>query len=402
MRVSTSTIHDTSVNSLLKQQAELFKTQQHVSTGRRILTPADDPIAATQALDVTQAASINSQFETNRENAASTLGLVENVLQSVTKLIQNVQEVTVNAGNPTLSDSNRDGIVAELRGRLEELVGLANSTDQSGQFLFSGFQGDTKPFSQVASGIQYNGDQGQRLTQVSIRRQLAVSDSGANVFERIQNGNGVFVTAADQTNNGTGIIDSGTVTTPASLTGNDYQINFTVAAGVTTYDVVNTTTGATVSAGNNYDSNNAISFDGIQFAIKGEPANGDQFTVAPSTNESLFKTINNLITAIDTPVAGQPDGTRLTNSLNTALNNLDHGLDNILTIRASIGARLQEIDSLNSFGSDLDLQFQSTLSRLQDVDLAESISELTQQQLFLEAAQRSFATVSRLSLFNFL
>jgi len=402
MRVSTSTIHDTSVNSLLKQQAELFKTQQHVSTGRRILTPSDDPIAATQALDVTQAASINSQFETNRENAASSLGLVENVLQSVTKLIQNVQEVTVNAGNPTLSDSNRDGIVAELRGRLEELVGLANSTDQSGQFLFSGFQGDTKPFSQVASGIQYNGDQGQRLTQVSIRRQLAVSDSGANVFERIQNGNGVFVTAADQTNNGTGIIDSGTVTNPANLTGNDYQINFTVAAGVTTYDVVNTTTGATVSAGNNYDSNNAISFDGIQFAVKGEPANGDQFTVTPSSNESLFKTINNLITAIDTPVAGQPDGTRLTNSLNTALNNLDHGLDNILTIRASIGARLQEIDSLNSFGSDLDLQFQSTLSRLQDVDLAESISDLTQQQLFLEAAQRSFATVSRLSLFNFL
>ena len=402
MRVSTSTIHDTSVNSLLKQQAELFKTQQHVSTGRRILTPADDPIAATQALDVTQAASINTQFETNRQNAASSLGLVENVLQSVTKLIQNVQEVTVNAGNPTLSDSNRDGIVAELRGRLEELVGLANSTDQSGQFLFSGFQGDTKPFSQTASGIQYNGDQGQRLTQVSIRRQLAVSDSGANVFERIQNGNGVFVTTANQTNNGTGIIDSGTVTNPASLTGNDYQINFTVAAGVTTYDVVNTTTGATVSAGNNYDSNNAISFDGLQFAIKGEPENGDQFTVTPSTNESLFKTINNLITAIDTPVAGQPDGTRLTNSLNTALNNLDHGLDNILTIRASIGARLQEIDSLNSFGSDLDLQFQSTLSRLQDVDLAESISDLTQQQLFLEAAQRSFATVSRLSLFNFL
>ena len=79
MRVSTSTIHDTSVNSLLKQQAELFKTQQHVSTGRRILTPADDPIAATQALDVTQAASINTQFETNRQNAASSLGLVENV-----------------------------------------------------------------------------------------------------------------------------------------------------------------------------------------------------------------------------------------------------------------------------------------------------------------------------------
>lgn len=402
MRVSTSTIHDTNLNAVLKQQGDLFKTQQQVSSGRRLLTPADDPIAAIQALDVKQSVSINAQYKTNRENAASSLGLVENVLQSVTTLIQNVQEVTVNAGNPTLTDKNRDGIVAELRGRLDELVGLANSTDNSGQFVFSGYQGDTKPFSQTASGVQYNGDQGQRLTQVSDRRQLAVSDSGSNVFERIKNGNGVFVTAASPTNNGTGIVDKGIVENPASLTGNEYEVNFSVAAGVTTYDVVNTTTGTTVSAANAYVSGEAIAFDGVQFTIKGEPENGDQFTLAPSSNVSLFTTLNDLIAAVDAPSSGQPGGTRLTNNLNTALNNLEHSLDHILTTRASAGAKLQEIDSLDSFGSDLDLQLQSTLSRLQDVDLAEAISTLNQQKLFLEAAQRSFATVSKLSLFNFI
>ena len=107
MRLSTGTIFDTSVNTLLQQQSDLFKTQQQVSTGRRILTPADDPIAAAQALNVTQAASLNTQYATNRQNATSTLGLVENVLQGVTNVIHNVHTTTINAGNPTLSDSDR-------------------------------------------------------------------------------------------------------------------------------------------------------------------------------------------------------------------------------------------------------------------------------------------------------
>tara|TARA_R110002073_G_scaffold56029_3_gene143043 strand:- start:2620 stop:3825 length:1206 start_codon:yes stop_codon:yes gene_type:complete len=401
MRISTGTLYDASVKILQQQQADLFKTQQQISTGKRILTPADDPIGSAQVLNISQSASLNTQYATNRNSASSSLGLVENVLQGVTTLIQNVHTATVSAGNPILSDTDRKSIATELRGRLDELIGLANTTDKSEQFLFSGFQGNTKPFTRSASGVQYNGDQGQRLTQVSATRQLAASDSGSNIFERIKNGNGVFTTTANSTNVGTGIVDTGLVATPASLTGDNYQITFSVA-GVTTYDILDTTTGTPVSAGNPYTNGNAINFDGIQFSISGAPKNGDQFTVAPSTNQSLFKTIDDLISVLETPASGQPGGTVLTNGLNTALKNLDHGLDHILSVRSSVGARLQEIDSLESVGSDLDIQFQQTLSQLQDVDLAEAISTLTRQQLFLEAAQKSFTTISRLSLFEFL
>ncbi len=401
MRLSSITIHDEGVGSMLKQQDTLFKIQQQVSTGRRILTPADDPIAAARALDITQSIEINTQFTENRNQASSSLGLVEGVLGDVTRLIQDVQTAAVSAGNAAFSDTDRQSVATELRGRLEDLIGLSNSRDASGQFLFSGYQGSTKPFVQTAAGVQYNGDLGQRQVQVAASRQIATGDSGTNIFERIKDGNGVFTTAATATNQGSGVIDSGAVTDPTSLTGNDYSIDFSVAAGVTTYVVTNNST-ATSTAPVAYTSGDAISFDGIQFSIKGEPANNDQFTVLPSTNQSIFDTVSNLIDVLSTPVNGPSGGTNLTNGLNTALSNLENDLDNVLTVRASVGTRLQEIDALQNVGEDTSIQLQQNLSRLQDVDMAKAISDLTQQRVFLEAAQRSFITVSNLSLFDFL
>jgi flagellar hook-associated protein 3 FlgL len=405
MRISTNTVYEQGVTSILNQQEAILKTQQQASSGRRILTPADDPVAAARALDVTQAESLNTQYTQNRNNAKSSLGLVEGVLQGVTTLIQDVQSVAVNAGNQSLTDNDRAILATELRGRLDELIGLANSTDGAGQYLFSGYQGATKPFAQTAAGVQYSGDQGQRLIQASASRQLAVSNSGADIFERIQNGNGVFVTAAAAANSGSGVISSGAVVTPASLTGHNYQITFTVAAGVTTYGVVDTSTvpaPTTLSTLNPYTGGSAISFDGLQFDIQGVPANGDQFTVAPSTNQSLFKTVSDLIAVLAAPAGGAAGDAKLSNGLNTALLNLDRGLDNILVNRSAVGTRLQEVDALQSTGDDLAVQYQQTLSQLQDVDYAKALSDLNQQQLYLEASQKSFMKVSGLSLFNYL
>ena len=88
--------------------------------------------------------------------------------------------------------------------------------------------------------------------------------------------------------------------------------------------------------------------------------------------------------------------------MNSALQNLDNGLENILSTRASVGSRLQEIESLENMGEDLDIQYEQRLSELQDVDFAKAISDLNRQQIYLEAAQKSFATVSGLSLFDFI
>lgn len=403
MRISSNTLFDSNVTLLGQQQTRLLQTQQQIASGRRILTASDDPVAAARALEISQSDTMNTQYAVNRTAARHKLSLAESNLQSVTSLLQDVRTAVVGAGNGTFNNSDRQTIAADLSGRLQELTGLANSTDGTGNYLFAGFQSKTQPFVNTAAGVGYFGDDGQQNMQVSAARQISSGEAGADVFMRIKNGNGTFVAQPAAANTGSGIISLGNVIDRASLTSHNYQIDFTVAAGVTTYSVTDTTTSTVLlspPAGTAYVSGQAISFDGMQFDIQGAPANSDAFTVSPSANESIFKTISDMITALNTPVAG--GDASLTNSLNNGLNQLDNALNNILTVRSSLGLRLNEIDALQSAGEDLGLQFKQNLSELQDVDYNKAISDLTQQQMSLQAAQQTFAKVAGLSLFDYL
>lgn len=410
MRISSNTIFDSNVAALNQQQARLLQTQQQVSSGRRMLTASDDPVAAARALDITQSDMMNTQFSANRTAARHTLSLADSTLQSVTALLQDIRTAVVGAGSGTLNNSDRQTIATSLGWRLQELIGLANSTDGVGNYLFSGFQSKTQPFVDTAAGVAYNGDDGQHQVQVSASRQIAATDSGADVFMRVKTGNGTFSTQSAATNTGSGIISRGNVSNPAALTGNNYNVAFSVVAGVTTFSVTNTTTGLPVAGmtGQPYTSGQAISFDGMQFSIQGNPANLDSFTIAPSSNQSIFKTISNMIAALSTPfssanpAATAASATQLANSMGEGLANLDNGLNKVLTVNSSVGLRLQELDALQTAGDSLGLQFKQTLSQLQDLDYNKALSDLTQQQFTLQAAQKSFAKVSDLSLFSYI
>lgn len=402
MRVSTGMLFDTGVGTIQRQTASLLHTQQQVSTGRRILTPADDPVAAARVLEVTQAREINTQYRTNQDNARSALGLVESQLAGVGELIQNVQERAVQAGNTTLSASDRASIATDLRARFEQLLGAANATDGAGQFLFSGYQGHVTPFSgNVVSGVSYAGDDGQRTLQVAASRQIEVSDAGSDVFLRVRNGNGTFSATASAGNTGGGQIAAGNVL--GAYAGGPYTIAFqTDTAGQLNYTVSNAATGTT-TAPVAFQSGQAIAFDTVNtVTISGVPNVGDTFAIDRSANQSLFQTVANLITALETPITATSTATELSNRIGEALVNLSNGLDNVLRVRAAVGSRMAELDALQGVGEDLHLQYEQTLSRLQDLDYAQAISQLTREQSNLEAAQKSFVRVSQLSLFNFI
>lgn len=399
MRISSNTLFDSNVTLLGQQQTRLLQTQQQIASGRRILTASDDPVAAARVLEISQSDTMNTQYAVNRTAARHKLSLAESNLQSVTSLLQDVRTAVVGAGNGTFNNSDRQTIAADLSGRLQELTGLANSTDGAGNYLFAGFQSKTQPFVNTAAGVGYFGDDGQQNMQVSAARQIASGDSGSDVFMRVKNGNGTFVAQAAATNAGTGVISQGSVTNPAALVaGNSYSISFGLVAGVMNYTVTGAPVALAAPVTGVYVSGQTIGFDGMQLDIQGMPAVTDTFTVTPSANESVFKTISDLISALDTPTVGA----NLTNSLNNGLNQLDNALNNILTVRSSLGLRLNEIDALQSAGEDLGLQFKQNLSELQDVDYNKAISDLTQQQMSLQAAQQTFAKVAGLSLFDYL
>lgn len=406
MRISTNMIFDMGANRISELRADMVKTQQQISTNRRVLTPADDPIAAASALGVNQAISMNDQFVTNRNNAKNALSQEESVMQSVTDMLTSLKSVVVGAGNGSLSNDQRQTYLAELHSSFDELLGFANTRDSNGNYIFAGYQTDTKPFSKTPTGASYSGDQGQRMLQVGASRQIASSDSGSAVFEGAMTGNGRFVTAASAANTGSGIIGTGSVTDLSQLTGHNYAIDFTVdpVTNQTTYTVTDNTAAPPTAIVTNqpYTSGEPIAFDGMQFDIEGSPADGDTFSVQPSTSESVFTTLTNLIKALELPATDADGQAQLTNSLNTANNNLDNALQNISAVRSTIGSRLNELDALDSEGSSLGIQYKQNLSDLVDIDTVEAYSRFTQQQYTLDAAQQTFIKTAGLSLFDML
>lgn len=235
MRISTSMIFDSGVTSMQTRTSSLLHTQQQLASGRRILTPADDPVAAARALEIEQAQSLNKGYAEAQSNAKSTLGLVDSQLASAGDVLTRVQQLAVQAGNTSLSVQNRASIANELRATYEQLMGIANSTDGTGQYLFSGYQGSTKPFSgSVADGAVYQGDDGQRKLSVSSSRNLAVSSSGNDIFMNIKNGNGLFVTSAQTKHSANAsTLTADAITTPGPLVPASLELRFQNNAAAT-------------------------------------------------------------------------------------------------------------------------------------------------------------------------
>ena len=195
MRISSSTLYEMGVTSLNDQLANLVKTQQQIATRRRILSPEDDPAGSALALEEEKALGVVNQYVANISRARSKLSLEETVLTSTSRVLQNARQLVVNAGNPTLSPANRVALAVTLRSYYDELLALANSKDGQGGHLFAGHKSSTQPFTQTTGAGVYAGDQGQLKLQISATRQLAISDSGQDLFNPgATNGSDIFAT----------------------------------------------------------------------------------------------------------------------------------------------------------------------------------------------------------------
>jgi flagellar hook-associated protein 3 FlgL len=400
MRISTSSIFEANVSRINDTQSSLAKIQQQISTGKRLLTPADDPLGAAKALDLNQGQALNTQYTQNRASAKDALNLQEGALQSVTDLLQDVRTQVVAAGSGSLDDASRKYIATDLRSRLQELTSLANSRDGVGNYVFAGFKDNAQPFTAAGNGpVTYSGDSNAKLLQVGASRQMASNDTGDAVFMNVP---ASLVYSASSTG---GAATSSVVVTDSSQVkpGRGYQVAFDAAG--TTYSVFDTTTNPgspTLVTTGPYNSPQTIAFDGIEMVASGTVTATSKIDLKPVPSQSMFATMDDLIATLEKPVSTPDERKMLSYKLSAAGENIDNALDKVLTTRASTGSRLKELDSLDDAGSARDIQYADQLSTIQDVDYVKAISDLSQKQMMLQAAQQSFVKVSGLSLFNYL
>ncbi len=407
MRISTAMLHEFSLRAMQTQQEAIFKTQHQVSSGRRILTPSDAPVDAVRILEGSQSLDRIRQFQRNLGLGQGELNQQDVIFGDVHETLLSVRDLALQMNNASMSSQNRADGALVVRGRLEYLISLANGRDTTGSFLFSGFKGDTKPFVVDGAGnVQYNGDQGARMLRVGENRELRLAENGDALFMQIPSGNGTFAVAADPGNiarGGTGTFDAGSVVNASLWTRHDYSVTFAVAAGVTTYTVRDNVTGVdVVGPGAPYQSGGAIQFDGIELTIQGDPAHGDVFTVQPSTDKNVFAILKELADALAVPASTPAEKAALNNAVSIALTELNQAMDHFTGARARVGDRLNSVDGLLAAYADRTFLYQENISKLQDADYAEAISNLTRQMQSLEASQKAYAATKGLSLFNYI
>ena len=397
MRVTQSMEQAQFLTALNQLEASISTTQNGISTGLAFTTASQNPVGAGLVAGYNQILAQSQQYTSNGNSATGSLNTEDSALTQLQDQLQTLRDLALQANNATESPSDLSAIATQVQQIQGSILSVANTQDGEGNYIFAGYSTQTQPFAPTATGATYSGDQGQRQVQIGAGQTVIVGDNGDFVFNQVKNGNGTFTVTAASTNTGTGLIGATAVTDPAAYVAGAYSINFTAPDA---YQVVNS--GGTVVTSGTYTSGQAITFAGLQVTLSGAPAAGDAFAVAPSTDQSVFTTVQNLANALQQTTSTAAGKAQLNNSITAAINGIDQALDNAQTVQSSVGGRLNTITTAQAVATTQQTQLQQSISNIQSLDYASAVTSLDSQSTTLSAAMQAYTQTEGLSLFKYL
>ncbi|MEC4726522.1 flagellar hook-associated protein FlgL [Shewanella sp. D64] len=396
MRISTSQMFNQTINSVLDKQTSTSKILDQLSSGKRVNTAGDDPVASLGIDNLNQQNALVDQFMKNIDYANNRLSLSESKLGTAETLVASTREQVIRAINGGMSTSERQMIADELRGTLEELLAVANTRDESGNYIFGGNQTGQQPFAfDNAGDIVYSGDNGARQSVIASGVTVATNIPGDTAFMNAPSGLGDYSANYLASQVGDFSVDSAKITSQATYVEDTYTFTM-VGANLEVRD----SSSALVTTEVGFDPANPVSFNGMEVKLDGLPANGDSFSITPQSEVSIFDTINQAIALIeDANKVNTPQGV---SELAQILNNIDSGVNQLSIARSETGNSLKSLDSYSTQHVEEKLVNSSTLSMLEDLDYASAITEFEKQQLALNAVSSVFSKVGSVSLFDYI
>lgn len=410
MRISNNQIFDRAINGVLDNQIGLSETQQQLSSGKKILTPSDDPVGATNVVRLTEELDQIEQFKRNNTALQNSLSTQEAILRNVTDSVNRARNLVIQAGNGINTDEDRVAIGSELQQLRDEIFDLMNSRDADGNYIFAGNQANSPAFrfDATATGNRYlfQGDEGQNEIQLSSTVTVEDGDSGKDVFEDVLarlkgtvagTSTATASVAITQQAAFDAFHSSSYDNTAAGAANNTFQGTITGAPADT---ITFRNAGGTVIDTIAFSDGQPFTFQGAEFIVT-TPVAGQtvDFSLSAPEKKNLAVTLDEISRALlDNTVTGDP----LQEAINDALEGLDNGARQVSNTTASIGGRLNIADSVNESNLDLEIANKAARSAIEDVDYAEAVSELSKQETALQAAQQTFSRVTNLSLFDFI
>lgn len=449
-RVGTANMYDNSIRNVSARQTSLVNLQENLTSGKRVVRASDDPVSAAQA---ERALTRISRIQTEQralENQRNAIAQAESTMGDAISLVQEARQLMVNAGNGALSSSERATIANQLQSLRDQLTAVANRTDTNGIPLLGALGSAQSPFMGPLNGIpdyKFAGQAGQTASD-GVTLPNTLDGDSAFMFDAKRDGS---FHAAITPGTSTVIVPGATtpsvpamgqpnraLTTSAITVAEGTNFNKNPATGLAyTYSVSfsNVTLDPatnTLSATYNVSSTDpafvppaAQTLNPIKIGEKGEfninglppgmsmkvttlptkavdgtitlsPANGDTINISPQA--SVFSVIDKAIAEIkaapNSNVAAQASG--------QALANIDIGLERMSNIRSYAGELLNRADRITGDQSKRSEQLEADRSRAEDLDMIKGISDFQNQQTGYQAALQTYASVQKLSLFNYI
>lgn len=419
MRISSTQIFNLATQSMADTNQAISKTQEQLSTGRRVLSAADDPVAATRIQQITSELNAIDQYKKNITLAENSLTLTESTLNAITNNLRRLEELAIQAGNTaTLSEGDYRALVSEVELRLDELLDMLNTRNVNGDYIFAGYKSGSPAFvGDISSGFQFAGDEGQFKIQVDTNTTIAASDSGKNIFVDVPSENNTVTTSTNPNNRSIPPVEItvGEIVDQVAYDNfypEDIVITFNEDSAIVpngkNFTVTERSSGKIIAANVNYVDGEELTYNGVSFRMTGNPAsedsvaglNGDQLFINSSNKQDVLNTVLRFRNAMSNYDGNSTSRDNLESVVASTIANLSNAQNTILDTVTTIGARNNTLQSTTELHLDTEIVSKKILSDLQDLDYAEAASRLSMQTMILQAAQASFLRISELNLFN--
>jgi len=193
MQISTSRLFDRASSQMTTIQNDLAKSQSQIATQRQVLNPSDAPDQAAAISRLKSVISRQDNYSKALDTVQARLDTESTTLTSAGDILVRIKELTVQASNGTQGSVSRLAIATEMKGLRDQLLSLGNSTDPSGNYIFSGSRVKSPAFKTNTDGsVSYQGDQTRMSIQVGDQRALSVNRPATTAFVPVvRNGVGV-------------------------------------------------------------------------------------------------------------------------------------------------------------------------------------------------------------------
>jgi len=407
MRVSTSQFYLQSSLQMSQKTSVVNDQMAHLSSGKRVLTAKDDAVQYGTLSGYTDNLANIEKYKRNITQAENHNNLQEVVFADAEVIIDKIKQDMLLANNGRMSTEDLQTLANQVRSSFDQLLDIANTQNENGDYIFSGYQTDLQPFSQQTDGsVSYSGDTGINDIQVAKNIQIETNQTGDAAFLKVDNAIGDFIAeypSAPAVANTSGIaVESAKVTDRGSYNTSAVPHDYTFSFDAITNDLTVTDSGGgIVYPAAAYTAGQTITFDGIDVTLSGNPLPGDTFDIKEEEEISLFETINSAITWME---QGSVSVEREQHQVDYSaiLTQMNSGMSHITSRRVDTGVRLQVLESQKNRHLDSELSINSNKGKIEDLDFAKAISEFEQAQIALQASQQAFSKVQGLTLFNYI